>query len=298
MFSKYNVFLITFFLTVIGYSQPYQPLLETDNEWHFTTCYNGCLTDIYYTNSDTLVNGLSHKILDGYHYISRTFLLRENTEEKKVFLTKINPNRIDTYLLYDFSLEEGDTFEMKNPISPFPAEGGLFVLDSIRNRPFQETQIRRYFYFSPHLENTVSNQNAIWVEGVGSLSIINAPGGYPELNSVGSLTCFYKNYTLFYTDEIEETPICEETILNTNELILFQPEIIFHSSTKELIIKSNEKWHTCTLYDMIGQHLVTNDTQDQSSWSLQEFTLPNGIYFIKITFENQVITKKIHWKNN
>lgn len=298
MFSKYNVFLITFFITVIGYCQPYQPLLETDNEWHFTTCYNNCLTDIYYTNSDTLVNGLSYKILDVYHYISRTFLLRENTEEKKVFLTKINPNRIDTYLLYDFSLAEGDFFEMKNPISPFPAEGGLFVLDSIRNRPFQETQIRRYFYFSPHPENTVSNQNAIWVEGVGSLSIINAPSGYPELNSVGSLTCFYKNYTLFYTDENEETPICEETILNTNELILFQPEIIFHTSSKELFIKSNEKWHTCTLYDMLGQHLVTNDTQDQSSWSLQELTLPNGIYLVKIIFDNHVITKKIHWKNN
>lgn len=96
---------------------------------------------------------------------------------------------------------------MKNPISPFPAEGGLFVLDSIRNRPFQETETRKYFYFSPHPENTVSSQNAIWVEGVGSLSIINTPSGYPELNSVGSLTYFYKNYTLFYTDEIEKTPI-------------------------------------------------------------------------------------------
>lgn len=215
-----------------------------------------------------------------------------------MFLTKINPNRIDTYLLYDFSLEEGDTFEMKNPFSPFPAEGGLFVLDSIRNRSFQETQIRRYFYFSPHPENTVSNQNAIWIEGVGSLSIINAPGGYPKLNSVGSLTCFYKNYSLFYTDEIEETPICDEIILNTDEFISLRPEVVFHTSSKELIIKSNEKWHSCKLYDVLGQHLVTNDAQDQSSCSLQELTLPNGIYLVKIVFDNHVTTKKIHWKNN
>jgi hypothetical protein len=298
MLSKWNIFLLTIFFSINGYSQPYQPLLETNNEWHFTTCFNGCLTDVYYTNSDTIVNGLSHKILDGYHYISRTFLLRENTEEKKVYLTKINPNRIDTYLLYDFSLEEGDTFDMKNPITPFPAEGGLFVLDSIRNRPFQENEIRRYFYFSPHPENTVSSQNAIWVEGVGSLSIINAPGGYPELNSVGSLTCFYKNSTLFYMDEDEETPICAETILHIYESITLQPEIIFHSTTKELSINSNEKWQSCVLYDLLGQQLAVNHSLVQNSWSLQKFALPSGIYLIKLTFENQVITKKIHWNND
>jgi hypothetical protein len=298
MLLKFKIFLFTIFLYVTGYSQPYQPLLATDNEWRFTTCYNGCLTDVYYTNSDTIVNGISYKILDGYHYISRTFLLHENTDQKKVFLSKINPNRIDTYLLYDFSLEEGDTFEMKNPITPFPNDGGLFVLDSIRNRPFQNNEIRKYFYFSPHPDNTISNHNAIWVEGVGSLSVINAPGGFPDINSFGSLTCFYKNTILFYTDEEEETQICDDSSLNTDELLPIQYEIIFETATKELIGLSNEKWQSCIVYNLLGQQLATHNSIDQNSWSLQNFALQNGMYLVKITFENKVITKKIIWKNN
>jgi hypothetical protein len=127
---------ITFFYFILSclpfFGQSYIPLLNTQNEWHFTSCYEGCITDIYFTDGDTLVNNKMHKILDGYHYISRTFLLYEDSEQKKVSLTRISPNRIDEYVLYDFGLEEGDTFEMKNPITPFPEEGGLFVLFGLK----------------------------------------------------------------------------------------------------------------------------------------------------------------------
>lgn len=74
--------LIILFVSMVVNSQPYQPLLETDNQWHFTTCYNCCLTDIYYTNSNTIVNGLPHKTLDRYRYNSRMFLLREKYGRK------------------------------------------------------------------------------------------------------------------------------------------------------------------------------------------------------------------------
>ena len=38
------------------HSQQYEPLLNGFNEWHFTNCYFGCLTDTYFTNGDTIVN--------------------------------------------------------------------------------------------------------------------------------------------------------------------------------------------------------------------------------------------------
>ena len=30
-------------------------MLDNINEWHFTTCFSGCLTDAYYTDGDTIV---------------------------------------------------------------------------------------------------------------------------------------------------------------------------------------------------------------------------------------------------
>ncbi|MEZ4817881.1 MAG: hypothetical protein R2776_07935, partial [Flavobacteriaceae bacterium] len=144
-----NRFLIITFLLLThwkGISQEYVPLLDQVNEWHFTNCYFGCLTDIYFTDGDTIVDNKTHKILDGYHYISRTFLLREDIPAKQIFLTKVNETANEEYLLYDFSLTEGDIFAMNNPITPFPEDGGDFVLDSIRYRTLVDGNDYRHFY--------------------------------------------------------------------------------------------------------------------------------------------------------
>ena len=91
-----KILIFTLLFTALNLqSQNYTPLLNETNRWYVTTCYNGCITDSYFTNGDTLVNNKMHKILYGYHYISRTFLLHENIEEKKVYLTKISVNRKD-----------------------------------------------------------------------------------------------------------------------------------------------------------------------------------------------------------
>lgn len=263
--------------------QAYVPLLDTQNEWHHTSCYGDCITDIYYTNGDTLVNNKMHKILDGYHYISRTFLLHENVEEKKVSLTRISPNRIDEYLLYDFGLEEGDTFEMKNPITPFPEEGGLFVLDSIRNVEIWSGTTRKHFYFSPHETNQISTQNAIWVEGVGSLSIINAPGGYPDINNVGILSCFFKNATVFYSNLTEEVTVCESTILslsenNKQEVIVYYPQ----NNKSVCFIRNIENVKDIELFDLDGRKLASFQNQYQNEIQLDLHCFSNGIYILKL----------------
>src|SRR5690606_32530778 len=188
------------FINLSSFSQDYKPLLDNLNEWQFTTCFSGCLTDTYYTDGDTIVEGKSYKILDGFHYISRTFLLREEVNNKKVFLNKVAPNQNEEFLLYDFSLNQGDTFNMLNPYSSFPREGGSFVLDSIIARPLADGNAYRHFYFSPAPGNTISTENAVWVEGAGSLSIINAPGGHPDINGSGHLSCFFKDTEIFYAN--------------------------------------------------------------------------------------------------
>ena len=186
-------------------AQTYIPLLDSPKEWHLTSCFFGCKTDVYYINSDTTVQGQSYKVLDGFHYISRSFLFREELANQKVFLSyPAGSKGNEEVLLYDFALSPGDTFSMNNPISPFPATGGVFTLDSIVPKMLLDGLNHRFYYFSPTPSNP-NNLQPVWVEGIGSLSLVNAPGGTPDVLGAGKVSCFFANGNLVYSqlDSVE-----------------------------------------------------------------------------------------------
>ena len=267
-------------------AQEYVPMLDSFNEWKFTTCNFGCITDTYFTDGDTLVGGESFKILDGYHYISRGFLLREDVAEKKVYIKIILPNRVENYLLYDFSLSEGDTFEMFNPITPFPEEGGMFLLDSIRSRTLVDGEAYRHFYFSPAPGNTASTENAVWIEGIGSLSILTAPGGYPDINDVGHLSCAYKAGNHVY-ENLDSIAKCVPDILSipsnkdTNwNLTLYQEE-------NNIVLKKAIGVTEVLLFDISGKKNIEIFNQSQSESIFVDTTsLQQGVYILKVLGTN------------
>lgn len=276
-------------------SQSYTPLLDNLNEWQFTSCFSGCVTDVYFTDGDTLVNNKTYKILDGYHYINRNLLLRENSSEKKVYLTILEPQYTEDLLLYDFSLEVGETIEMLNPITPFPANGGFYILDSIINLPLADGNEYRHFYFSPTPSNTISNTNAIWVEGMGSLSMINAPGGEPDVNNVGKVSCFFKNTELFYSN-LDSIDVCEPVHLNLNFFLRddFKIKLITEPKTNHFSLAYAENVTNLTLFDLNGKELQTIPAQNQSIIYLDLSTLKSGLYILKAaTTSNKPKTFKI-----
>ncbi len=273
------------FLVLLGFTQiqaqDYKPLLDNTNEWHFTNCYFGCLTDIYFTDGDTLVAGNNYKILDGYHYISRSFLLREDVPAQRVYLRRLANNGIgQEYLLYDFSLQEGDSFEMRNPITPFPENAGSFIVDSIVARVLEDGQAYKHYYFSPAPTNTISDNNCIWVEGVGSLSIINAPSGLPDINGVGHLSCFFKQGELFYTN-LDSISGCSPTLGSRPPSVVPKPELVINVADQLMHVQSNVAFDQLKLYNLSGQLIAQQSIAPQSrySWSLN---LSKGIYFVTI----------------
>lgn len=277
--------LLIFCVVTVGQlrSQEYVPLLDNFNEWHFTTCYFGCLTDVYYTDGDTLVDGVPHKILDGYHYISRTFLLREDVVDKKVYLTKVNTGSNSEYLLYDFNLEEGDSIEMSNPITPFPSNPGYFTLDSIRLKPLVDGNDYRHYYFSPSPSNTISTENCIWVEGVGSLSLINAPSGNPNINEVGALSCFFKNGTLFYQN-LDSIEACEP-VLNVLDITKPLEKIILHQweMPNTFRLRGTKAVTWMGVYDISGKQIQSHmNTNQQESLFLDLRGHQSGLYLLVI----------------
>lgn len=259
MKSRINYLL--FFFSVVVYGQEYVPLLDDVNEWQVTNCFFGCLTDGYYTDGDTLVDGLNYKILDGYHYISRTFLLREEVPEKKIFLNFVEETGNTEYLLYDFSLNVGDSIDMKNPITPFPENAGYFDLDSIILRPLVDGNDYRHFYFSPSESNDISTNNAIWVEGAGSLSIVTAPSGDPDINGAGHLSCFFKNGESYYSN-LDSIDACQPgIILDMND---------YNYPLDEVIVSTNQNSNYFELFNIEGVKLI--DLYDINGRRIESFT--------------------------
>lgn len=68
-------------------------------------------------------------------------------------------------LLYDYSVEEGDTFVYR----PGSQLEGRFIVDSIRSRMLKDGETYRHWYLRMH-EN-FSEYHLIWVEGLGDLRL-------------------------------------------------------------------------------------------------------------------------------
>ena len=278
--------LFLFLSSLIVFSQPYKPMLDNYNEWHFTTCHFGCLTDIYYTNGDTLVDGKNYKVLDGFHYISRNFLLRENVSEKKVYLNIVDiPGAVER-LLYDFSLEVDDTFEIFNPISPFPEEGGFYQVDSIILRPLVDGNDYRHFYLSPTPTNTVSTTKAVWVEGVGSLSLVNAPGGKPDINDVGHLSCFFKSSESFYAN-LDSISSCEPTIVLGINQAKLKEVVLYRPLDEDMVILGNAtEVQNVNIFDIGGRKVHSTDNNGKNRISIDTSKFKAGVYLIVASDDN------------
>lgn len=261
------------------YSQAYVPMLNNLNEWHVTSCFSGCLTDVYYTDGDTIVDGQNYTILDGYHYISRTFLLREEVNNRKVFLNKVAPGHNEEFLLYDFSLNEGETFNMQNPYSPFPEDGGAFILDSIIERPLADGNEYRHFYFSPAPGNTISTENAVWVEGAGSLSIINAPGGDPDINGVGHLSCFFKNTEIFYAN-LDSINDCIPIHLGIERYRLDNVVISKGNNSGICVVSNTQNVKSISVFDLSGKKLETIMNDGQNTLKIDLSSYQKGMYIL------------------
>jgi hypothetical protein len=292
-----KTFLLVILFGLINLSslaQSYKPMLDSWNEWHFTQCFSGCYSDKYFTDGDTLVNGKSYKILDGYHYISRSFLLRENLSDKKVHLLKIEPGKHFEYLLYDFNLQVGDSILMQNPISPFMLNAGFYNLDSIKLKPLIDGNLYKHFYFSPTLTNNISVNNSIWVEGVGSLSIVNAPSGYPDINGVGKVSCFFKNGNLFYSDLDSIVECIPDISLSIDENLVELDDSFYPNPSTSQITFSQENIEGIELNILNTNGEFVSSIILPSGEQTTSLNLIPGFYLMEIQMKNkEKVIKKL-----
>ena len=276
-----------------GQEQEYRPMLGEFGKWHeyFTpgpTC-NATLR----IDGDSIVNGVSYKkitadpgcgaILDE----GSIRLLREDTLEKKVY--RLHADGSEEFLLYDFSLMPGDTF--------FWREDRFMVLDSItdtivnpyycngNNRPTLTIENPKVFYFY--------NGLLVWVEGIGSLAglLWNTTGWAGGFGERTILCHFDKNRERdFHYIYCQEPQPCEGVVVGINTNSNKTNIKIYPNPTQEIVYidygnNNPYKKVEIIIYDLKG----IEEFIEYNKEIVDLEHLSNGIYFIKIIIDNELV---------
>ncbi len=292
-----STFMVLLFSSANLMAQSYKSLLKHFNEWHITTCFFGCITDVYFTDEIRNINGYNYHVLGGYHYINRNFLLREDTLEKQVFWLTTELGSLNReYLLYDFSLLPGDSILVFNPISPFPDSAGYYVVDSVVPKAHIDGETYRYFYLSASDSVQAQSSGTVWVEGIGSLNLINIPGAYPNLNGTGALSCFFNQEMLRYSN-LDSITGCIQAYPNLSVDEIPKALISLYPNPASSIISINaydQKIRIVKIYNIQGQEVNSYQITNLSKIDLNVDFLSNGIFLIHIeTKDGNVILEKL-----
>ena len=291
-----TILYLTIFLFYNFYvnSQEYHQLLDHESEWHLTSCSSTCINDVYYTNGDTTYNGYQYKILNGYHYISRTFWLREDVSEKHIFLSYDNGKSRIEVLLYDFSLQIGDTILLSNPITPFPSNGGFYKLDSIVSQNLLDNKSHKFFYLSPTASNQSSDELPVWIEGIGGLTLINGPGGTPDINRVGKISCYFNDGFLSYS-QLDSLDRCTVKYVTGLKEIQRHSNSIYPTIFESILrLEDVSEVSEVVIYSLRGEEVYRRKLNHQSYENLELSHLEKGFYVIRLYDNNlPVVSKKI-----
>ena len=210
-------------------AQDYHPIVEEGKQWNVLFSYPWSppepqhkYTDIYKIEGDTLVDGVSYKVM----YTTRNEnltgwsvcgVIRE-TEDKQV-LYRRDGSAYDE-ILYDFSMEVGDTIIMSgNGFYP----NWMFVIETneilVNGEPRQQIVLEYPW-----------GEQEVWIEGIGSLyGIIDSGSRFLDGGST-DLLCYYEDGDLIWQNA---TPGYNECyIVNTgqqDDLVVSPTTLTFES---------------------------------------------------------------------
>ncbi len=257
-------------------------------------------TDYYdfYSNGDTVVNtkkyikihwsaGVLAGVCGGSSWYSQDSLyalIRDDTVAKKVYAS-FAPNFIRDTLLYDFSLNVGDTLPA-GYLNYYPGNAYVYAIDSI----LIGSNYRKYYFIADTFGNIIDSI----IEGIG--------------NRLGLFTLYAQQYvslTTKYLIDFTEPPIyfptvdtCQRYILSIPPTIIDNPNIKVYpnpaNSRLYIEITNVEGAVNLSLYNIFSQEMITEQVNAQDKIMLNVSKFPSGIYLLKVQPENgTIVTQKV-----
>ncbi len=277
----YLTTVLILFVSILGYSQEYHPLLSNSG-WCCETCFGtGCWYTEYPKTGPEIINNELYYNVGGV-------LLQEDSLTKQVWYL----NDGEKYLLYDFTLALDDTFqiELRDTIIGIYHVNNIDTINTLAgNRKRWVLSLRDTLTIG---QDTL-DKNIIWIEGIGStygpVYHITVPGNESGTCLEGVYSDeriqIYQGYCGYiggyWPDECK-------FISNGLEEDHIEPTIVFFNNFGELVISSVEMITQIRIFDIKGTLLL----HQQNNYSETSFTIPNqlppGIYFCEMLTESRV----------
>ncbi|MEE1323046.1 MAG: T9SS type A sorting domain-containing protein [Bacteroidales bacterium] len=246
------------------------------------------------TEEDTIIDGKSYKKL--YSFTEREFDIetatfvcgiREN-ENKQVFVASYHNQQ--EFLLYDFSLTEGDSI-LAESNGEYDLYFNVTDVDTIDYNGVERRKITLQFY---------NYAWVTWIEGIGNIegllmdwrSYTMAMDPMPNVR----LRCYEHNEECLYSDfSFDEsiydcyTPLytgLEENETQNNILLYPNP------AKERLYINTSIPIKQMTICNLLGQEIQKYNMTEKTS-SIDISGLKEGVYFVKLYTEKVVHTTKI-----
>lgn len=246
------------------------------------------------TEEDTIIDGKSYKKL--YSFTEREFDIetatfvcgiREN-ENKQVFVASYHNQQ--EFLLYDFSLTEGDSI-LAESNGEYDLYFNVTDVDTIDYNGVERRKITLQFY---------NYAWVTWIEGIGNIegllmdwrSYTMAMDPMPNVR----LRCYEHNEECLYSDfSFNEsiydcyTPLytgLEENETQNNILLYPNP------AKERLYINTSLPIKELTICNLLGQEIQKCNMTEKTS-SIDIRGLKEGVYFVKLSTEKGVYATKI-----
>lgn len=290
--KKLSFLLIGIFLSFLTFSQDYFPFPDSNAIWNSKYGgFYGSPKERFGLTGDTIFNNLDYKkvyrIVDDstLNFENMTYFaaIREN-DTKQVFVKLTDFD--DEILIYDFSLEVGDTMFSNSPSGYLNYDNCIITgIDTIE---IENNQLRRRF--------KINYTKDFWVEGIGSLGGLFNPIMDYIIGSHCELTCLKHNETAIYVNN----PECEKcfcTLLTSVEKLEKGKDFISiypNPTTNDLTIDiKNEKGiASIKLFNSYGKQLENRELNSFPA-KLNIDYLPKGVYIVQVNIDNNSYKRKI-----
>lgn len=285
-------FIVCIFYTLFIHTnlkaQNYLPIFGQSNEWHLNYFESIYGTEYYNYSEDSIIQNDVWHFLDNYHF-NRGMLIREDTIQGEVWgLPLFGDLKDSVFLLYDFSLNAGDSIYILNGISPLPSDAGWFDVDSTLTLVYEGVP-RKTLFLTARDTQKASSKGAVWIEGIGSTFLLSTPGAKASLNTYGELSCVFKDGNPIYKSQIASLEDeCEFKYLNTSIHSNFSHQtktLLYPNPASNIFyLKSNTPIYSIKIFNIKGEHFMETSPFNQSYIQLSTETFQSGVYFIQLLF--------------
>jgi hypothetical protein len=307
------LFLFSILFSVIGFSQSYRPLLKEGNKWYekHLEYHVGWPSPIYrsyiFINGEETKNGIVYKKLFSnlYCYASDVYnpcvptgnpdvfykLLREDVNERKIYY--YDEETDSDVLLYDFSLNEGDTHPSNFPFVLMHSGYGDIIIDKIVQGTVFDIDVKA---FEVNRYSFYNNSQTRIYEGIGSdAGLLYNPGFSPPLRPSLEPDLDFDMHWLECFEDTESGKSCQSNfVLSLKENPVKSAFSLIRTTNRDvfkIIGKSQEKLQV-QFYDFSGKLLETKNVNSNEDFYLNNIS-QNGIFLYKITSSNSIMTGKI-----